>query len=154
MVRTEMQSQGASGESFGESFGRSPGRSHRPSAITSLPHVGPQPGLLDLPEMRFQEHYVWLIFVGSLDIMLTWVILRGGGEEVNPVAKLVIDTWGLNGAIAFKFALTLFVIVSCEIIARVRPTTARMLIWFAVLVSAFPPVWSVGLLLYHHAVPI
>ena len=106
-------------------------------------------GLLELPEMRFQEHYVWLIFVGSLDIMLTWVILRNGGEEVNPVAKLVIDAWGLNGAIAFKFALTLFVIVACEAIARVRPITALILIWFGVLISSFPPVWSVFLLAVH-----
>ena len=106
-------------------------------------------GLLELPEMRFQEHYVWLIFVGSLDIMLTWVILRNGGEEVSPVAKLVIDDWGLNGAIAFKFALTIFVIVACEAIARVRPTTAWLLIWFGVLISSFPPVWSVCLLAIH-----
>jgi len=89
------------------------------------------------------------IFVGSLDIMLTWVILRNGGEEVNPVAKLVIDDWGLNGAIAFKFALTLFVIVACEAIARVRPTTALILIWFGVLISSFPPIWSVFLLITH-----
>jgi hypothetical protein len=129
-------------------------RSHRPAAITSLPESEGRPGLLDLPEMRFQEHYIWLIFVGSLDIMLTWVILRNGGEEVNPVARLVIDMWGLNGAIAFKFALMLFVIVSCEVIARVRPVTATLLIWFGVLVSAFPPVWSVVLLVYHHAVPV
>lgn len=111
--------------------------------------VDPDPGLFELPEMRFQELYVWLVFVGSLDIMLTWVILRNGGEEVNPVAKLVIDAWGLNGAIAFKFALTLFVIVACEAIARVRPVTAHLLIWFGVLISSFPPVWSIFLLIAH-----
>lgn len=137
--------------------------SHRPSQ--NAPVTGPeskaartpgivdagpeQVGLFELPEMRFQEHYVWLVFVGSLDIMLTWVILRNGGEEVNPVAKIVIDGWGLNGAIAFKFALTLFVIVACEAIARVRPTTARLLIWFGVLISSFPPIWSVFLLIAH-----
>ena len=115
--------------------------------ITDAVDAGP--GMLELPEMRFQELYVWLVFVGSLDIMLTWVILRNGGEEVNPVAKLVIDTWGLNGAIAFKFALTLFVIVACEAIARVRPTTAWLLIWFGVLISSFPPVWSIFLLIVH-----
>ena len=129
-------------------------RSGQPAAITAGGSEDDQPGLFDIPELRFQEHYVWLIFVGSLDIMLTWVILRNGGEEVNPVAKLVIDMWGLNGAIAFKFALTLFVIVSCEIIARVRPLTARLLIWFGVLISAFPPVWSIGLLIHHHTVPV
>lgn len=99
--------------------------------------------------MAFQELYIWLIFVSSLDIMLTWVILRNGGEEVNPVAELVIDAWGLNGAILFKFALVLFVIVACEAVARVRPVTARLLIWFGVLISAFPPVWSVGLLFFY-----
>lgn len=128
----------------------SKGRSDRISSIPAI--VDPEDsgiGLLELPEMRFQEHYTWLIFVGSLDIMLTWVILRNGGEEVNPVAELVIDAWGLNGAIAFKFALTLFVIVSCEVIARVRPTTARILIWFGVIISSFPPVWSVFLLTFH-----
>ncbi len=129
-------------------------RSPRLAPITSMPDTEIRPGLLDLPEMRFQEHDVWLIFVSSLDIMLTWVILRNGGEEVNPVARLVIDAWGLNGAIAFKFALMLFVIVSCEVIARVRPVTARLLIWFGVLVSAFPPIWSVGLLIFHHTVPV
>ena len=105
------------------------------------------PGLLDLPEMAFQELYIWLIFVSSLDIMLTWVILRNGGEEVNPVANIVIGAWGLNGAILFKFALVLFVIVACEAISRVRPRTAHLLIWFGVLISAFPPVWSIVLLI-------
>ena len=59
-----------------------------------------------------------------------------------------------RGAIAFKFALTLFVIVACEIIARVRPLTAWLLIWFGVLISAFPPVWSIGLLIIHHTSPV
>ena len=108
-------------------------------------------GIFNLPEMAFQELYVWLIFVSSLDIMLTWVILRNGGEEVNPVANIIIGAWGLNGAILFKFALVLFVIVSCEVISRVRPRTAHLLIWFGVLVSAFPPVWSIVLLLRYGA---
>ena len=96
--------------------------------------------------MRFPELYVWLLFVSSLDIMLTWVILRDGGSEVNPVARLVIDAWGLNGAILFKFGLILFVIIACEVISRTRLHVARVLIWFGVLISSFPPVWSVTLL--------
>ena len=108
--------------------------------------IADQPGLLDLPDMRFPELYIWLIFVSSLDIMLTWVILRDGGSEVNPVARLVIDAWGLNGAILFKFGLILFVIIACEVISRARPRVARLLIWFGVLISSFPPVWSVTLL--------
>ena len=102
--------------------------------------------VFEIPEMRYQEQYVWLIFVSSLDIMLTWQILRSGGEEVNPVAKLVIDMWGLGGAVAFKFALMLFVIVSCEVVGRVRDKTARRLIYFAIAISAFPPIWSILLM--------
>ena len=124
-----------------------PGPSGTPGIVDG---AGEQVGWFELPELRFPEHYFWLIFVGSLDIMLTWVILRNGGEEVNPVAKLVIDAWGLNGAILFKFALTVFVIVACEVVGRVRPLTARLLIWFGVLISSFPPVWSIALLATHY----
>jgi hypothetical protein len=92
---------------------------------------------------------VWLVFVSSLDIMLTWAILRRGGEEVNPVAKLVIEMWGLHGAIGFKFALMLFVIISCEVIGRRSDAAGRRLAIAAVAISAFPVVWSLGLLFDH-----
>jgi hypothetical protein len=102
-----------------------------------------------MSEMRYQSEYVWLVFVSSLDIMLTWAILRRGGEEVNPVAKIVIEMWGLHGAIAFKFALMLFVIISCEVIGRRRDAAGRKLAIAAVAISAFPVVWSLGLLFDH-----
>ena len=97
--------------------------------------------------MRYQSAYLWFIFVSSLDIILTWVILRKGGVEVNPIAELVIDSWGLPGAIGFKFALMLFVIISCEIVGRTRDALARKLILVGILISSFPVVWSVTLLL-------
>ena len=106
-----------------------------------------QPELTDVPEMRYQNAYIWFIFVSSLDIMLTWVILRKGGVEVNPVAAEVIDSWGLSGAIGFKFALMLFVIISCEIVGRTRDALARKLIILGILISSFPVVWSLTLLL-------
>ena len=105
------------------------------------------PELTDVPEMRYQNAYLWFIFVSSLDIILTWVILRKGGVEVNPIAELVIDSWGLPGAIGFKFALMLFVIISCEIVGRTRDALARKLIILGILISSFPVVWSVTLLL-------
>ena len=105
-----------------------------------------EPKLISLPEMRYQTGYVWFIFVSSLDIMLTWLILSKGGSEVNPVAKVVIDSWGLLGAIGFKFALALFVIVTCEIIGRKRDRLGRNLIIFAIGISAVPVVWSLFLL--------
>jgi len=68
---------------------------------------------------------------------------------VNPVADIVIKAWGLPGAIGFKFALTLFVIIICEVVGRKRDITGRALIIFGILVSGFPVVWSLSLLTMH-----
>lgn len=101
-----------------------------------------------LSPVLFPNEYVWFVFVASLDICFTWTILERGGSEVNPVARLVIDFWDLPGAIAFKFALTLFVIVICEVIGRQRYLTALVLSRAAVLISAVPPVYSLFLLAF------
>ena len=114
---------------------------------------GKGPSLFSMPEMIYQNLYLWFILVSSMDIMLTWRILRGGGHEVNPVAKLVIDSWGLPGAILFKFALMLFVIVACEIIGRKQPHTGRILIIIAISISSLPVVWSFWLILYNMVLP-
>lgn len=104
------------------------------------------PDMASVPEMRYQSGYVWFVFISSLDIMLTWLILNKGGVEVNPVAKLVIDSWGLPGAIGFKFALTLFVIIACEITGRRKDRVGRNLIIVAIVISALPVIWSLLLL--------
>jgi hypothetical protein len=102
-----------------------------------------------VPPMRYQEPYVWFVFVSSLDIMLTWTIINRGGSEVNPIAKIVIDRWDLAGAVAFKFSLMLFVILVCEWVGRQRDHVGRRLVALAVLISAFPVVWSLVLLAGH-----
>ena len=101
----------------------------------------------DIPEMRYQNSYALFVFVSCLDIILTWVILYRGGLEVNPVAKLVIDGWGLPGAIIFKLSLMLFVIIVCEIVGRKSDLKGRLLVLTAILISSFPVVWSLILLL-------
>ncbi len=106
-------------------------------------------GFARSPEMHFQNAYVWLVFVSSLDIMLTWKILDRGGVEVNPVARIVIDAWGMHGAIAFKFALMLWVIVACELLARRKRSAGRFLAFLAVGISASPVAWSLCLLAWH-----
>lgn len=102
-----------------------------------------------LPPMRYPSLYCWLVLVSSMDIMLTWVILERGGTEVNPVARLIIDSWSLPGAILFKFSLTLFVIIVCEIAGRDRDRVGRGLALVAIVVSAIPVAYSMGLLLAH-----
>ena len=108
-----------------------------------------QSGWLNLPQMLYPNPYSWFLFFSSLDIMLTWAILTRGGTEVNPIAKAVIHAWGLPGAIVFKFTLMMFVIGVCEVVGRSHDARARFLIWLAVIVSAVPVVYSLGLLVLH-----
>ena len=116
--------------------------------------VAHAPAFLSVPGLRFQEEYVWLLFLASMDVMLTWYILeKKGGEEVNPIARVVIEAWGLWGAIAFKFSLVLFVIVACEWVVRRRIRSAVFLVWFSLVVSVSPVLYSGILLAYHWLVP-
>src|SRR5688500_128629 len=115
----------------------------------SKSHANASLGWLSLPEMRYPSLYVWFVFFSSLDVMLTWAILRRGGSEVNPIAAFVIDEWSLAGAMGFKFSLMLVVVIVCEIIGRSRDRLALHLAQTAVAVSAMPVVYSLALLLAH-----
>ena len=105
-----------------------------------------------VPPVRYPNTYVWFVFVSAMDIMLTWAILSLGGEEVNPIARIVIEAWGLPGATLFKFSLALFVILTCEIVGRYRDRLALGLARTSVAVSALPVVYSLGLLAQHFLV--
>lgn len=112
--------------------------------------AGPQPpGWLSLPALRYPIEHLAFVAMSSLDVILTWVILSKGGNEVNPVAALVINDWGLPGAILFKYSLTLFVVIVCEVIGRTRAGMGRGLALVAIGVSAVPVAYSLGLLLFH-----
>jgi hypothetical protein len=106
--------------------GRRPRRGHR--AVVLFPNL-----------------YLWLVFLASLDIILTRVILFFSGVEMNPIAKMVIDAFGVPGMAAFKFVVVSFVVIVCEIVGRTKRETAQKLAVFAVLITAFPVVWSIVL---------
>lgn len=98
--------------------------------------------------MLYPNEYVWFIFVSSMDVMLTWMILLFGGSEVNPIADYFIQRGQLVGMIVYKFSIMLFVIMVCEIIGRLRSERGgRWLIRLGILISAVPIVWSFALLL-------
>ncbi len=90
----------------------------------------------------FPNLYLWLVFLASLDIIMTRVILFFSGVEMNPIAQMVIDAYGVPGMAVFKFSVVSFVIIVCEIVGRTRRTTAQKLAVFAVLITGFPVVWS------------
>jgi len=97
----------------------------------------------------FPNVYVWYVFLATLDVILTGVILselfseidvyaEPRGSEVNPLADWIIRVGGMPGVAAFKFALVFLVLCICEIVGRRRAETGRRLAQWAVALSAIP----------------
>ena len=115
----------------------------------ATPGVPPaRPRFLSIPEMRYQDAYVWLVLVSFLDIVLTWLVLYvWSGQEVNPIAAAVIEHWGFTWTIIFKFATVVFVVIICEVIGRRKDRTGRALAIAAVVINALPVAFTFALLL-------
>ncbi len=120
-----------------------------------------RPGWRSLPQMRYQNAYVWIVFFSFMDVLLTWLILllaEGGAAEVNPVARFVIDGWGgvgglgMAGASGLKFTLVVLAIVICEIVGRSSDRKGRYLARILACIAAAPVVWSLWLLLMNQAI--
>ena len=81
--------------------------------------TGMGPDLLTLPEMRYQNAYVWLVLVSALDIILTLLIVHlWPAHEANPLAAAIMSVMGFGWAIVFKLSTILLVIVMCEVVGR------------------------------------
>jgi hypothetical protein len=94
----------------------------------------------------YENHYTWFVLVSALDLMLTWVVLQLGGREANGLAAAVLERFGLEGMIYFKFALVVFVIALCEIVGRRDRGAGRKLATWAVALTCVPLLVAVGLL--------
>jgi hypothetical protein len=90
--------------------------------------------------MRYPNHYVWFVFLASLDIMLTWIILLLDGRELNPLADAVIRHLSLPGLVGFKFCLVVGVVVVAEVVGRRNNKAGRKLAEWFVAISAIPVV--------------
>jgi hypothetical protein len=97
----------------------------------------------------FPNGYAWFVFVSSLDIMLTWVILHFGGREQNALAEKIIYRYGLPGLVIFKFVIVVFVIGLCETIGRKHYESARKLLSLGIIITCFPVALAFGLMLLH-----
>ena len=98
-------------------------------------------------DLRLPNCCSWIIAVGTLDILLTTIILSLGGSEANPIAAAVITAYGLPGMVVYKYCCVAFVIFGCEFVARTLMDTARRLAALVIAISLAPVVWSSGLLL-------
>ena len=132
------------------------GRCHECGAeLVTSDDARDQPPFLSLPQMRYQNAYVWLIFVSVLDLLLTmFVLYLWGGYEVNPIAAAVIDHMGFLWAIVFKFGLIVLVIIICEVLGRRHDPTGRRLATVAVVISALPVAYTFLLLSHTSPMPV
>ena len=96
--------------------------------------------------MRYENTYVWLIFISCLDIMLTWVVLWHGGKEANAIAAAILRRFGLPGIVLFKLAVVVFLILLCEQIGRRNHQTGHKFARAAVAISAIPVILAIVLL--------
>lgn len=98
--------------------------------------------------MRYENAYLWLVFVSALDVLLTSLVLYvWEGHEVNPIAEAIIGRMGFNWTVAFKFAMCVLVIIICEVVGRHRDRAGRRLAVAAVIISSVPVIFTFALLL-------
>lgn len=99
--------------------------------------------------VRYPNHYTWLVFVASLDILMTYVILHLGGLEANPLAAKVIYRWGVPGMVIYKFCFIIIAILIAEVVGRRKEHTGRKFLEYAIVISAFPVILALVLLAVH-----
>jgi hypothetical protein len=86
------------------------------------------------------------LFANLMDLVMTVLLLNTGMfYESNPMADFVLDHWGWEGMVNYKFSLVAVVVFLSQVIAAKRLRTARRLLLFATLVVSGVVVYSMGL---------
>ena len=106
-------------------------------------------GWFSVPQMLYQTAYKWFVMISALDVILTWTILKLGGNEVNVLADTVIAHAGLKGIVIYKFCLVILVVLICEVVGRRRPWVGRNLARTAVAITTLPVILSFAQLISH-----
>jgi hypothetical protein len=92
----------------------------------------------------FPVGYSWLVLAGSLDIIMTYLMLNLGAIEVNAIADRAIRLGGLWGLIALKFMALGVVLAICEYVGRRRERAARSLVGAGVFLNFMPVALSLA----------
>ncbi|GAB5444099.1 MAG: hypothetical protein Fues2KO_44480 [Fuerstiella sp.] len=106
-------------------------------------------------KLQYESELSWFILVGALDVFMTYLILRFSAEgrtsntmiEGNPIARWVLQQWGLRGMVLFKFVMIAAVAVIAEVVGRRRPSVGRVLLIGGTLVVGGVVIYSLRLLL-------
>lgn len=101
-------------------------------------------------ELPLQNATTIFILINTFDIFMTYVLMRFGAIEVNPVANYFMDRWGFSGLILLKLSVVAFVCVLAQIIALKKRGTARGLLIAGSTLVGLVVVYSVALFAKHY----
>jgi hypothetical protein len=88
--------------------------------------------------------YVWFIFLATMDLLFTTVIITLGGHEVNLIADWVIRRYSRVGIVVYKFGLVTLVIVICELVGRLNRERGERLAHWAIALTLLPVLVAAG----------
>jgi hypothetical protein len=99
----------------------------------------------------------WFLLVCALDVVFTHIALHlssiGATQltivESNPIARFVIENYGLRGMVVFKAASALVVVGIALLIRPHRPLVSRLLLIGGTTVVGAVVVYTIRLLLLH-----
>jgi len=104
---------------------------------------------LGFRQLPLQNETTLFILVNVLDIFMTYILIRFGGIEANPIARFFLNRWGFAGMIFFKLGMVAFITVLSQVIARRNLQTARRLLQFGTLIVAIVVVYGLILFVRH-----
>lgn len=96
-------------------------------------------------KLPLQNETTFFIFVNVLDIFMTYILLRFGAIEANPIANFFLHRFGFDGMIWFKLAVTTCVCVIAQIIATQSIAKAKGLLALGTLIVGAVVAYSVYL---------
>lgn len=89
-------------------------------------------------QVLYPAQAMLLLFLASLDVMLTHAVLHLGGIEANPLAARVFSTAGTLGMSLYKFALIGLFLLIMEYIGTKQIISGRRLATAGIAISLLP----------------
>jgi hypothetical protein len=100
-------------------------------------------------ELPLQNETTWFIFANCLDVFMTYILIRSGAIESNPIANYFLQQYGFAVMIYYKMGVVAFVCVVTQLVAWKNLTKARWLMRVGILIVGVVVVYSALLFVRH-----
>ena len=128
---------------------RSPAPKRQPNRKTkqpAAPEIKSSVKHLLTGKLPLQDQTTYFILVNALDIFLTYLHLRRGNVEANPIANFFFHNWNIVGMIIFKLSIVATVCVIAQVVALSSIKKASWLLNFGTAVFVCIVIYSIWLL--------